>query len=195
MQTRDHVVHSLREGSEANLAVIKACTDRIVEAGQAIDRSLRQGGKLLLFGNGGSAADAQHVAAEFVGRFIKDREPLAAIALTTDTSCLTAIGNDYGYDHIFARQVEGLGGTQDAVLAISTSGRSPSVIRGVEAAKLKGMVTIGLTGGNGGFLATLADIAIVVPVNNTARIQECHLAIEHILCEIVEELRYGFIEQ
>lgn len=184
-----HVIQSLRDSAEIRQAVIEQCTESIVRAGLAIHQSLLQGGKLILFGNGGSAADAQHIAAEFVGRFIKDREPLAAIALTTDTSALTAIGNDYGYERVFSRQVQALGRPQDVVIAISTSGRSPSVLAAVDVARELGMVTIGLTGGTGGDLAQRVDIAIVVPAQNTARMQECHLTIEHILCEVVESLR------
>jgi D-sedoheptulose 7-phosphate isomerase len=185
---RDHVIRSLRESAEVRQAVIDYCTDSNVAAGSAIHHALEQGGKLILLGNGGSAADAQHISAEFTGRFMKDRAPLAAIALTTDTSALTAIGNDYGYDQVFTRQIQALGRPNDVVLAISTSGRSLSVLAAVEAARIGGMATIGLTGRDGGPLAQIVDVAIRVPVANTARMQECHLTIEHILCEVVEQL-------
>ena len=187
----DRTASSLREGAELRLSLVDTCAPAIVAAGEAIIACFQRGGKLLLFGNGGSAADAQHIAAEFVGRFVRERRSLPAIALTTDTSALTAIGNDYGYEHVFARQIEGLGQAGDIALAISTSGRSPSVLRAVEAARVLGMTTIGLTGGDGGPLAQAVDIAIVVPPAKTARIQECHLAIEHILCELVEETLFG----
>ena len=183
---QDHILCSLREGAALNMAVADACAEQIAEAGLALCACFQQGNKVLLFGNGGSAADAQHIAAEFVGRFVLERKPLPAIALTTDTSALTAIGNDYGYEQVFARQVAGLGTAGDVAIGISTSGRSPSVLAGIQAAKERGMKTIGLTGGQGGLLAGMADIAIVVPTRNTARMQECHLAIEHILCELVE---------
>lgn len=151
-----------------------------------IAECLRKGNKVLVFGNGGSAADAQHFAAELVGRFGRDRAPLPAVALTTDTSILTAVANDYGFEEVFVRQVRALGHEGDIVIAMSTSGRSPNVIRAAGAARAAGAVTVALTGGDGGELATLADIAIVVPSSETARIQEVHLAVVHILCELVE---------
>jgi D-sedoheptulose 7-phosphate isomerase len=145
------------------------------------------GRKLLLFGNGGSAADAQHLAAEFVGRFGRERRALPAVALTTDTSALTAIANDYGYDDVFARQVRALAGTGDVALAISTSGRSPSVLRAVEAARAAGAVTIGLTGGDGGPLAGMVDLCLRVSASTeSARIQETHILIGHVICELVD---------
>lgn len=142
--------------------------------------------KLMLCGNGGSAADCQHIAAEFTGRFIKDRRPLAAIALTTDTSALTAIGNDYGYDHVFARQVQALGQGGDCLLAISTSGNSPSILAAVDAARALGIRTIALAGRDGGKLAPRCDTAIVVGSDVTARIQEAHIFIGHMICAGVE---------
>jgi D-sedoheptulose 7-phosphate isomerase len=186
--TRELAIRSLREGAELRLELIEACTDAIALAADAVYRCLRSGGKVLLFGNGGSAADAQHVAAEFVGRFARDRVPLPAIALTTDTSALTSISNDYGFEQVFARPVIALGQKGDVAIAISTSGNSPNVLLGVVAAREKGLTTIGLTGGDGGRLASTVDFSIVVPSNNTARIQECHLAVEHIICEILESL-------
>lgn len=138
-------------------------------------------------GNGGSAADCQHLAAELTGRFIKDRRPLAAIALTTDTSALTSIGNDYSFDEVFARQVQGLGRSGDVLLAISTSGNSRNVIRAVEEALAAGMSVIGLLGREGGTLNELCDVAIVVPSQVTSRIQESHILIGHTLCEIIEQ--------
>ena len=151
-----------------------------------IAAALRQGGKLLIAGNGGSAADAQHIAAEFVSRMNYDRAPLAAIALTTDTSALTAIGNDYGYDHVFARQVEALGRPGDLLVGISTSGNSPNVILAVAAAKALGMRTLGLLGRDGGKLKELVDDALVVPCPVTARVQEIHQMTYHFWCEIID---------
>ena len=162
---------------------------------QAIDltaRALDGGRKLLLFGNGGSAADAQHLAAEFIGRFLRERRPLPAIALTTDTSALTAIANDYGYDEVFARQVRALGAAGDVALAISTSGRSPSVLRAVEACRERGIHTIGLTGGDGGALAGMVDVCLRVSASTlSARIQETHILIGHVICELVDRRLLG----
>ncbi len=161
--------------------------DIIIQAVQLIVAALKKGGKLLIFGNGGSAADSQHMAAEFTGRFLKERAALPAIALTTDTSALTALGNDYGFDTIFARQVEALGKKGDVALGISTSGNSGNVIKAFQAAKKKGIATIALTGNTGGKLKALADINLIVPSKQTARVQESHLCIEHTICELVEE--------
>ena len=150
------------------------------------------GHKLLLFGNGGSAADAQHIAAEFVGRFRRERRALPAIALTTDTSALTSIANDYGYDEVFARQVRALGGSGDVALALSTSGRSPSVLRAVEACRELGVATIGLTGGDGGPLAAGVDVSLRVSASTlAARIQETHILVGHVLCELVDRQLFG----
>jgi len=180
------VAASLREGAELRMQISRDNAEAIVEAASAITKCLRGGGKLLLFGNGGSAADAQHLAAEFVGRFIGERRALPAIALTTDSSIITAVGNDYGFEHIFARQIEGLGRANDVAIGVSTSGNSPNVIAAVEAASKRGLKTIGLIGKDGGMLAKCVDIAITVSAINTARIQECHIAIGHLFCELVE---------
>jgi D-sedoheptulose 7-phosphate isomerase len=154
--------------------------------------ALREGRKLLLFGNGGSAADAQHIAAEFVGRFLRERRALPAIALTTDTSALTSIGNDYGFDDVFARQVRGLGTRGDVALAISTSGRSPNVLRAVEAAREIGLKIVALTGGDGGALAAAADVTLRVSASTiSARIQETHILIGHVICELVDQRLFG----
>ncbi len=162
---------------------------------QAIDacvQSLQKGGKLMLCGNGGSAADSQHLAAEFTGRFIKDRPPIAAVALSTDTSALTCIGNDYSFNDIFSRQVQALGKAGDCLIAISTSGNSGNVLAAVAAAKSLGISTIGLLGRDGGKLKAQCDIAIVVPSQVTARIQEAHILIGHSLCGAVE-LKLGLV--
>jgi D-sedoheptulose 7-phosphate isomerase len=154
--------------------------------------ALGSGHKLLLFGNGGSAADAQHLAAEFVGRFMRERRALPAVALTTDTSALTAIANDYGYDEVFARQVRALGARGDVALAISTSGKSPSVLRGVDACREIGITTIGLTGGDGGALAGAVDVSLRVSASRLSpRIQETHILIGHVLCELVDRRLFG----
>jgi phosphoheptose isomerase len=185
------IARCLNESGELKKRLAAEQTENIAKASQAMATALARGGKVLLFGNGGSAADAQHIAAEFVGRFAQEREPLPAIALTTDTSALTAIGNDYGFEQVFARQVRALGRTGDVVVAISTSGRSVNVLSGLEAARERGLITIGLTGGDGGLLGRIVDIPIIVPSASTARIQECHIAVGHVLCEIVEGLVCG----
>jgi D-sedoheptulose 7-phosphate isomerase len=149
--------------------------------------AVRQGNKILLFGNGGSAADAQHIAAEFVGRFAFDRRPMSALALSVNTSCVTAIGNDYGYDLVFARQLEALGRPGDVAIGISTSGTSPSVIRALETAKASRLATVGFTGCTGGKVKALADYCICVPSTETPRIQECHILAGHIISELVED--------
>jgi D-sedoheptulose 7-phosphate isomerase len=149
-------------------------------------RTLQVGGKILFCGNGGSASDSQHLAAELTGRFIKDRKPLGAIALTTDTSALTSIANDYAFDDVFARQVMALGRAGDLLVGISTSGNSKNVIRAVEEAKALGMTSVGLLGRDGGQLRALCDLAIVVPSEATARIQESHILIGHTLCGLIE---------
>lgn len=164
----------------------EALTSQISQAIELVITCLRNGNKLLLFGNGGSASDAQHIAAEFVGRFVKERKSLSAIALTTDTSALTAIGNDYGYGRVFERQVEGLGVEGDVLIGISTSGNSESVLRALETGKQQGCKTIGFTGRDGGKMQNHCDINIVVPSQVTARIQEMHILIGHIICEAVD---------
>jgi D-sedoheptulose 7-phosphate isomerase len=155
-------------------------------AGERIAQALRTGGKLLLCGNGGSAADAQHLAAELTGRFIQERRPLAAVALTTDTSALTCIGNDYSFDEIFARQLQAIARPGDVLLAISTSGHSRNVVRAVEVARRAGVISIGLLGRDGGALRALCDLSLVVPSPVTARIQEAHILIGHTLCGLIE---------
>jgi D-sedoheptulose 7-phosphate isomerase len=149
-------------------------------------QTLRHGGKIMFCGNGGSAADSQHLAAELTGRFIKDRKPLAAVALSTDTSALTCIGNDYSFEEVFARQVAGLGRQEDLLIGISTSGNSGNVIRAVDEAHKLGMITVGLLGRDGGKLRSLCSHSIVVPSQVTARIQECHILIGHTLCGLIE---------
>ena len=188
--THNEITRALRASAELHARLATECAGVIAEAAAIIERALRGGGKALLFGNGGSAADAQHVAAEFVGRFSRERTPLPAIALTTDTSALTAISNDYGFEQVFARQVRALGRPGDVAIAISTSGRSPNVLAGVAAARERGMTVIGLAGRDGGELARIADLCITVPADDTQRVQECHVTIEHVMCEEVERLLF-----
>lgn len=175
------------ESVKVKEATLKANLDPIEQAVNDITAAFKKNGKVLFFGNGGSAADSQHIAAEFIGRFQKERRSLPAIALTTDTSILTALGNDYGFDIVFARQVEGLGQKGDIAFGISTSGRSKNVIAGLKAARKSGLKTISLTGCGGGEVAALSDIKLVVPSDVTARIQESHICIAHTICELVEK--------
>lgn len=159
----------------------------VIDAASAIRQALAAGGTLLTFGNGGSAADAQHFAAELVGRFQRDRRGFAALALTTDTSTMTSVSNDYGFDRIFARQIEALARPGDIVVAISTSGESPNVLNGVEQAKAQGLRTIALTGRSGGPVGRLADIHVNVAEDSTARVQEVHTTLIHAICQLVED--------
>ena len=189
-----HVTTVLQQGAELRLKLASECGLAIVAAAGLVEDCLRTGGKLLFMGNGGSAADAQHLAAEFVGRFVLERRALPAIALTTDSSILTAIGNDYGFDVVFSRQIEALGGPGDVVIGISTSGNSPNVLAAMKVAAARGLKTIGLAGRDGGRLAREVDVALVVPSGVTARIQECHITIGHLLCELVENELFPQVE-
>jgi phosphoheptose isomerase len=161
-------------------------TRPVIEAAAAISASLHGGGKLLIFGNGGSASDAQHAAAELVGRFERERGGMAAVALTADPSVLTSISNDYGFEHVFARQVEALGRPGDIAFAISTSGNSPNVLAALAAAHARGLKTVALTGRDGGAVAHAAEIHINVPSSSTARVQEVHRTLLHVICDLVE---------
>lgn len=180
------ILYSVREHIELAEWLLAELQEPLsTSAGMMID-CLRGGGKILLCGNGGSAADAQHFAAELVGRFEVERSGLPAIALTTDSSALTAIGNDYGFEQLFARQVEALARPGDLLVGISTSGNSPNVCKALEKAKQLGCTTLGLVGRDGGTMAAVADYALIVPAERTARIQEMHLLIIHLLCEAVD---------
>jgi D-sedoheptulose 7-phosphate isomerase len=177
------------EAINEHLSVVRQLKEQqpILQAiAQAMSTVLREGGKILWCGNGGSAADSQHLAAEMIGRFRRERAALASIALTTDTSVLTAIGNDYGYDQVFSRQVEGLGMPGDLLVGISTSGNSRNVIAAIEQAKARGLVTVAFTGAGGGQMAALADHLFAVCARDTARIQEAHILAGHMLCDWVE---------
>lgn len=178
---------SLSEHIDVMNAVAAGCVSAISECGDLILSTFKRGGKLLVCGNGGSAADAQHIAAEFAGRYEIDRQALPAIALTTDTSALTAVSNDFGFERVFARQVEALAKEGDCLLAISTSGNSPNVITAVMEARRRGCSVIGMTGAQGKKLAGLCDAVILVPSERTARIQEAHITIAHIWCEMIDE--------
>jgi len=175
---RDH--RAMIAGIEEHLS------DAIAELARRVRSALDGGGRVLVFGNGGSAADAQHFAAELIGRYVRERSPWAAIALTTDTSALTAIGNDYGFEEVFARQVTGLARGGDLVCGITTSGRSENVVRGLAAGKARGAFTVGLTGSAPGRLPEVADLVLAVPSRITARIQEGHILVLHLVCEILD---------
>jgi len=181
------IVKILEECISIKQAMAKSNVNDIKHLAELIMAAYKKGGKLILLGNGGSAADAQHIACELVGQFKLKRKAFPAIALTTNTSTLTAIANDCGYNAVFSRQVEALVTIKDIVIGISTSGDSPSVVEAIEAAKIKGAMTIGLTGGYGGRLAQIADFALVVPSHSTPRIQEMHITVGHIVCEMVEK--------
>ena len=186
---RQQIREQLRESAQTKYRIEEACTDGVLAAAQAIARSVARGGKVMLCGNGGSAADCQHIAAEFVGRMGNpDRPPVPALSLTTDTSCLTAIANDYGFEDVFRRQVEVLGHRGDVLLAISTSGNSANLLRAVAAARERGMDSVGLLGRGGGALKDVVDVAIEVPSDNTQRIQEGHITLGHIICDLVEQM-------
>jgi D-sedoheptulose 7-phosphate isomerase len=182
----DLVRRTLSETIALHERVRQASLQPVLDAAAAIAGSFRGGGKLLLFGNGGSAADAQHVAAEFVGRFQRERAALAAIALTADTSVLSSIGNDYAFERVFARQVEALGRQGDVAFGISTSGRSPNVLAGLTTARERGLKTLALTGGDGGAIGKAADTHLNVASDSTARVQEVHRTLLHAICDLVE---------
>jgi phosphoheptose isomerase len=181
------VTGALLEGVRLRVQLTAEHAAEIARAAELMRDAVLAGKKVLLCGNGGSAADAQHIAAELVGRFVVERRPLPAVALTTDTSALTAIGNDYGYEHVFSRQVEALGNPGDVLVAITTSGTSKNVVAAVTSARALGMKVIGLTGAKGAAFVASCDAGCAVPSLNTARIQECHIAIGHLLCEVLDE--------
>ncbi len=182
----------LLESAQVKERLSRESAGPLLEAAEVLAECLRSGGKVLLCGNGGSAADSQHIAGELVGRLGpgRDRRPMPAIALTTDTSILTALGNDYGFENVFARQVEALGGDHDVLIVISTSGTSQNVVLATQKARQKGIKTIGFLGGRGGILKDLVDVPLLVPSDSVARIQEGHITIGHILCELVEQMLF-----
>ena len=180
---RKHLTESLDALAAAETAEFAAV---LVKIADTIAAALKAGGKVMLCGNGGSAADAQHIAAELLGRYEAEREPLAALALTTDTSALTAIGNDYGFEHVFSRQMRGLGRKGDVLVGLSTSGKSPNVLAALDAAREMGIAAIGFTGKKGGDMSSCCDIVLNAPSDKTAVIQQIHLTAAHIVCGLVE---------
>ncbi len=182
----DHIVKIFKESSQLKEIFVNENLSRIVRVVEAVTSALKAGNKILLFGNGGSAADAQHIAAEFVNRFIIERPPLPAIALSTDTSVITSIGNDYDFSEIFSKQIRAIGQAGDVAWGISTSGKSPNVIKALEMAKKMGLVTIGFTGRDGGDIARMVDYSLNVSSNSTPRVQEVHITVAHVICEMVD---------
>lgn len=192
MNKQEFISDSLKESSEVKLKIENECSEAIIKSVEITAESIKDGHKILLCGNGGSAADCQHLATEFMIRLSHDldRPAIPAIALTTDSSNLTAGGNDIGYENVFARNVEGLGNSGDILIAISTSGNSGNVAKAVETAQRNGMKVIGFLGGSGGKLKSLVDIPIIIPSSNVQRIQEGHITVGHIICELVERELY-----
>ena len=188
---QEQIKAGLQGSIKAKQDFAEACSSEICRLVDTLVTAFRNGNKLLIFGNGGSAADAQHLAAEFVNRFLIDRRPLPAIALTTDSSVLTSIGNDFSFADIFVKQIQALGQVGDVALGISTSGNSPNVVKAIEQASAMGLTTAVLTGGHGGKLLPLADIGLNVPSFFTPHIQEAHLWAEHLLCQLVDETMFG----
>ncbi|MCK9430573.1 MAG: D-sedoheptulose 7-phosphate isomerase [Candidatus Omnitrophica bacterium] len=184
---RERIKDILLESIQVKEEILRNQIDSIFEISHLMIDCLKKDGKVIVFGNGGSASDSQHIAAELVGRFKKDRSALAGIALTTNTSILTSLANDYGYDVVFSRQVEALGKKNDVVLGISTSGKAKNVALGIKQAKKMGIKTVALSGGDGGEIVKLADVSLLVPSKITARIQEAHITIAHIICEMIEQ--------
>lgn len=187
----EEIKRQLYDSAEIKKEIAEKLSDEISKAALAVIDCLKRGGKVILLGNGGSAADAQHLAGELVGRFKMERDALPVMSLSANTSILTALANDYGYDTTFARQIEAWVKEGDVVFGISTSGNSTNVLEGIKRAKELGAKTIGLTGGNGGRLSRIVDLALVVPSSDTPRIQEGHITIGHIICHIVEEALFG----
>lgn len=190
---KNYIIKQIADSAATKQAILEneALLDTIVTVAQECVEVYRKGKKTMLAGNGGSAADAQHIAAELVGRYGFDRPSIPSLALTTDTSNLTAIGNDYGYDKVFSRQLEGMGQEGDLFIGISTSGNSQNIINAFESAKDKDIMTVALVGRDGGRMAQMADYALIIPSNDTPRIQESHILIGHILCDIIEKELFG----
>jgi D-sedoheptulose 7-phosphate isomerase len=178
---------NIESSIEVHSRLMSACLPSLTAAAEALIGAYRSGRKAIFFGNGGSAADSQHLAAEFVGRYLRERDPLPALALNTNSSAVTAIGNDYGYDRVFARQLEALAVRGDVAIGISTSGNSESVVQAIHSARKLGLFTIALTGASGGRLRGIVDTLIAAPSDETPRIQECHILLGHALCDAVEQ--------
>lgn len=185
-EIEDIIIRSFKESNRIKEIFLAENLGRLVKVIDVITAALKKGNKILLFGNGGSAADAQHLAAEFVNRFLIERPPLPAIALTTDSSVLTSIANDYEYNEIFSKQIRAIGQPGDIAWGLSTSGNSPNVLKGIEAAKKIGMTTIALTGRDGGVIAKAADFTLNVSSNLTPRVQEAHITAGHVICEMID---------
>jgi len=184
--TSDILRNNIERSLEVHSRLVSECLPSLTAAAEAIIVAYQAGHKALFFGNGGSAADAQHMAAEFVGRYLRERDPMPALALSVNSSAVTAIGNDYGFDEVFARQLQALACPGDVAIGISTSGNSPNVIAAIECARRLGLFTVALTGASGGQLQGLVDVLIAVPSQETPRIQECHILLGHALCDAVE---------
>jgi D-sedoheptulose 7-phosphate isomerase len=189
--TEDILRSNIERSIEVHSKLIGACLPAITAAANALISAYRSGHKALFFGNGGSSTDAQHLAAEFLGRYLRDRSPMPAVALADNNAAVTSIANDYGYEHIFSRQLQALAGPGDIAVAISTSGKSKNVIEGVLTARKLGIYTIGMTGASGGQMRGLVDTLIAVPSEETPRIQECHILVSHALCDAVESAIAG----
>jgi D-sedoheptulose 7-phosphate isomerase len=187
MPTADDIIRNSLRAHTETIARLDTLIPDIARLAELVRASLSRGGKILLMGNGGSAADSQHIAAELVGRFQRERKGLASIALSTDTSILTSVGNDYGFEQVFSRQVEALCSERDVLIGISTSGNSANVLRAIEAGKAIGATTVAFTGEGGGKLGALCDLTLAAPSRVTARVQEAHILIGHILCELIDD--------
>jgi D-sedoheptulose 7-phosphate isomerase len=190
MDKKNIILEILNKSLEVKEISIKNNLDRIIQAADLISDAIKSGHKVMFFGNGGSAADAQHLAAEFVNRFKIERTPLAALALTTDTSIITSIGNDYHFDEIFSKQIMALGQKGDIAIGISTSGNSGNVLKAINVAKINGIFTIGFTG-KGGKLAEISDLTLMVASDTTAQIQEIHISMGHIICDLVDRILFS----
>jgi len=188
---KDGILKIFNESAQVKVKFAQENADKVIEVVQLIAQTFRDGNKVILFGNGGSAMDASHIAAEFVNRFMMERPPLPAIALNTDTAVITSISNDYDYSQVFSKQLAALGNEGDVVIGLSTSGNSLNVIKAIETARKNGMKTVVLTGGSGGKLAKLADYVFIVPTKQTPRIQETHITLGHTICQLVDEELFG----
>jgi D-sedoheptulose 7-phosphate isomerase len=188
---KDSILKIFNESAQVKTRFAQENADKIIEVVLLIAQAFREGKKVLLFGNGGSAMDASHIAAEFVNRFLMERPPLPAIALNTDTAVLTSISNDYDYSQVFSKQLAALGHEGDVVIGLSTSGNSPNVLKAIEVAKKNNMKTVVLTGGTGGQMANLADYTFIVQTKHTPRIQETHITLGHTICQLVDEELFG----
>lgn len=188
---KDSILKAFEDSAQVKVKFARENADKIIEVVQVIAQAFREGKKVLLFGNGGSAMDASHIAAEFVNRFLMERPPLPAIALNTDAAVLTSISNDYDFAQVYSKQLSALGHEGDVVIGISTSGNSPNVLKAIETAKKNGMKTVVMTGGTGGKLANVADYTFIVPSTATPRIQETHITLGHTICQMVDEELFG----